>query len=129
MFTLRIEQGNAAMQTAEDIAGALRRVAAKLEDGYNEGLVRDDNGNTVGDFAHNRQALTQHEFSDREHRDADRLAALLGYEQTAYTSTSALWGLYCLRDSGDDPKRGGCIIATDELGLVFVQTEEELRDV
>ncbi len=49
-FNLRIELGNAAMQTPEDIADALRSVANKLESGNTEGSIRDLNGNTVGEF-------------------------------------------------------------------------------
>ena len=50
-FTLTIELGNDAMQTPEDVAGALREVADDVErtsmpqDGHR---VRDYNGNTVG---------------------------------------------------------------------------------
>lgn len=51
--TLRINLGNAAMQTGDDVAGALRNVAARveefgsLEDGLRL-LIVDDNGNRVG---------------------------------------------------------------------------------
>lgn len=57
-FTLTIRLGNAAMQTGEDIADALRNAADKLADGYGmdyldewTGLgaaVYDANGNKVG---------------------------------------------------------------------------------
>jgi hypothetical protein len=53
-FTLAIELGNEAMQTPQDVAGALRRVAdtvggstARLVDSQH---VRDRNGNTVGSW-------------------------------------------------------------------------------
>lgn len=49
-FSLRIELGNDAMQTPEDIVEALRSVARKLEGGDTEGTIRDLNGNTVGSF-------------------------------------------------------------------------------
>jgi hypothetical protein len=56
-FKLRIALGNDAMQTAEDVAGALRGLADHVAEiggyvdfgGYRDaGSVRDENGNTVG---------------------------------------------------------------------------------
>jgi hypothetical protein len=78
------------------------------------------------------QTLTQLEFVGDDYAKAERVAALLGYEQTAYTSTSALWGLFCI---GENPATarlgqataGGCIIKTRELGLLFVQDGEDLH--
>jgi hypothetical protein len=59
-FKLEIELGNAAMQTPEDVADALRRVADTLAGvgfvagagGFGRGSqrIRDLNGNTVGDW-------------------------------------------------------------------------------
>lgn len=49
-FDLHIELGNAAMQSGEHIAGALREVAEKAEAGHDEGLIHDVNGNTVGQW-------------------------------------------------------------------------------
>lgn len=76
------------------------------------------------------QPLTQHEFSEEDTEAAERLAKVLGYEQTAYTSCSALWGLFCLPENPeyhpDKPHRGGCIIKTAELGLMFVQNVEDI---
>lgn len=78
----------------------------------------------------NTQPLTQHEFADADMESAQKLAKVLGYEQTAYTSTSALWGLFCLPENPeyhpDKPHRGGCIIKTAELGLLFVQDVENI---
>lgn len=52
-FTLNIKLGNDAMQTPEDIAEALRKVANALDDGFlstsNHGIL-DVNGNTVGEW-------------------------------------------------------------------------------
>ncbi len=79
------------------------------------------------------QTLTQLEFEDADFVRAEKIAKRLGYEQTAYTSTSALWGLYCLPENPATWKgarqalRGGCIIKTRELGLLFVQTDEDLH--
>lgn len=50
-FDLSIRLENDAMQTAEDVAQALERVAAKLAVGITEGPVRDVNGNTVGSYS------------------------------------------------------------------------------
>lgn len=85
----------------------------------------------------NTQTLTQLEFTEQDFREADRMASRLGYKQTAHTSTSALWGLYCLPENPEHfraahrnvnlpPFRGGCIIKTQELGLMFVQTAEDM---
>jgi hypothetical protein len=78
------------------------------------------------------QPLTQLEFEESDFPHAERLAAHLGYQQTAYTSTSALWGLFCLPENPRTAKpgeatRGGCIIKTRELGLMFVQDLEDLH--
>lgn len=54
-FTVTIRLGNDAMQTQEDVARALRTVAAKLDTGETEGKIRDDNGNTVGEFKFNAE--------------------------------------------------------------------------
>lgn len=75
--------------------------------------------------------LTQQEFTPADHRAAERMAQALGYEQYAYTSTSQLWGLYCIQENPDTAKpgqaiQGGCIIKTKELGLLFVQCTENL---
>jgi len=72
----------------------------------------------------NTQALTQLEFAEEDFELAERIARRLGFTQTAYTSTSALWGLFCLPDR--PTQRKGCIIKTRELGLMFVQDVEDL---
>lgn len=72
----------------------------------------------------NEQVLTQVEFAEADFDEAQRIAKRLGYTQAAYTSTSALWGMYCLRDHARH--RSGCIIKTKELGLLFVQDLEDL---
>lgn len=76
------------------------------------------------------QALTQVEFEDGDLEKAEKIAAALGFEQTAYTSTSALWGLFCLPENPVYAKpgqatAGGCIIKTVELGFLFVQDGED----
>ena len=53
-FKLKIDLGNDAMLTYDDLAMALHRVADKLKDHYGvamgeaEGAVIDENGNSVG---------------------------------------------------------------------------------
>lgn len=73
--------------------------------------------------------ITPLEFDDRDFDLAEQMARKLGYEQTAYTSTSALWGTFCLPENPEHargPRHGGCIIKTREFGLMFVQTAEDL---
>lgn len=70
-----------------------------------------------------QQVLTQVEFDDGDFEKAEKIARALGFEQTAYTSTSSLWGLFCLRDNPGDEE--GCIIKTVEIGFLFVQDGED----
>jgi hypothetical protein len=73
--------------------------------------------------------ITPIEFKESDFPEAERLAKELGYGQTAYTSTSALWGLFCLPENpanSEGPTHGGCIIKTAEFGLVFFQLAEEI---
>lgn len=51
MLTLKIKFGNDAMQTADDAASALHKVATRITMGDTEGKVQDVNGNTVGDWS------------------------------------------------------------------------------
>jgi hypothetical protein len=69
--------------------------------------------------------LTQLEFDSDDFAIAIKMAKRLGYAQTAYTTSSALWGLFCLPDDHSKHRRG-CIIKTAELGLLFVQDSEDL---
>jgi hypothetical protein len=69
--------------------------------------------------------ITQLEFQEADFDFAERIARALGYTQTAYTSTSALWGLFCLPDHARHRK--GCIIKTKELGFLFVADVEDLQ--
>lgn len=76
------------------------------------------------------QPLTQVEFNEEDFSIAEHIARKLGYKQTAYTSTSALWGLFCLPENPQHttgPTRGGCVIKTRELGFLFVQDTEDLH--
>lgn len=68
--------------------------------------------------------LTQLEFDEADFGTAERLAKHLGFTQTAYTTSSALWGMFCLPDRAS--QREGCIIKTKELGLLFVADCEDL---
>lgn len=47
----------------------------------------------------NAPQIDQVEFSESDFLIAEQIAKRLGYEQTAYTSTSAMWGLFCLQDN------------------------------
>jgi hypothetical protein len=69
--------------------------------------------------------ITQLAFDEKDFPVAEEIAGRLGYTQTAYTSTSALWGLFCLPDHAEH--KGGCIIKTRELGFLFVADLEDLH--
>lgn len=71
------------------------------------------------------QALTMEEFRGDDFAVAEKMARKLGYTQTAYISTSALWGLFCL--ANHPAHKPGCIIKTQELGFLFVQDSTDLR--
>lgn len=49
-FKIKIEMGNDAMQTSDDVITALKQVIKKLKDGRDGGKIFDANGNNVGDF-------------------------------------------------------------------------------
>ncbi len=67
--------------------------------------------------------ITQLEFDESDFEVAEKFGRQLGYTQMAYTSTSGLWGLFCLRDRPG--QRAGCIIKTREFGFMFVATLED----
>lgn len=69
--------------------------------------------------------ITQLEFEEEDFDVAERVAKQLGYTQTAYTSSSAMWGLFCLPDRAT--QKSGCVIKTKELGFLFIQNLENLR--
>lgn len=60
--------------------------------------------------------ITQLEFTPKDHTIAQRIAAHLGYQQTAYTSTSALWGLFCLPENPADITGERCPRCQDRPG-------------
>ncbi len=70
--------------------------------------------------------ITPLEFDESDFPQAEAMAKQLGFTQTAYTSSSALWGLFCLRDRPAQ-KLSGCIIKTREFGLMFVADAEDLQ--
>lgn len=69
--------------------------------------------------------ITQVEMTEEDIEFAEKIAKSLGFEQTAYTSTSQLWGLFCLPDH--TRHKHGCIIKTEELGFLFVSDLEDLQ--
>lgn len=73
----------------------------------------------------NPPLITQLEMSDKDIEFAEQIASKLGFTQTAYTSSSQLWGLYCLPDH--TRHRHGCIIKTKELGFLFVADCEDMQ--
>lgn len=74
--------------------------------------------------------LTQQEFTRADHQASHRIARALGYSQFAYTSTSALIGLFCMAENPehvpDGPRQPRAIIKTKELGFLVVQDLEDL---
>ena len=68
--------------------------------------------------------LTQLEFEETDFPIAEKIAQRLGFTQTAYTSTSGLWGLFCLPDRAN--QRHGCIIKTRQFGFLFVADLEDM---
>lgn len=69
--------------------------------------------------------ITALEMTEKEIEFAERIAARLGYRQTAYTSSSGLWGLFCLPDNARH--KHGCIILTKQFGFLFVSDLEDLQ--
>jgi len=49
VFRLEITLGNAAMESNDDVARALKKLAVSVTNG-GEGKIRDTNGNTVGEW-------------------------------------------------------------------------------
>lgn len=88
------------------------------------------------------ETLTMLEWSEADHRIGERIARFLGYTQYVYTSTSALWGLFCLRENPEhatpadltplivggrpiERRQNACIINTRELGFLIVHDCED----
>ena len=69
--------------------------------------------------------ITQIEMTSAEIEFCERAAKRIGLKQTAYTSTSGLWGLFCLPDHATH--RHGCFIKTREFGILFVADLEDLQ--
>lgn len=69
--------------------------------------------------------INQVEFGEADFAIAEKIAKRLGFTQTAYTSTSGLWGLFCLPDHAKH--KHGCIIKTKEFGFLFVSDLEDMH--
>ncbi len=69
--------------------------------------------------------ITALEMTESEIEFAEKIAARLGFRQTAYTSTSGLWGLFCLPDNAHH--KHGCVILTKEFGFLFVADLEDCQ--
>jgi hypothetical protein len=70
------------------------------------------------------QNLTMVEFKGDDFDKAEKVAKRLGFTQTAYTSSSALWGLFCLPDR--PTQKRGCVVKTRELGFMYVQCLDDM---
>lgn len=81
----------------------------------------------------NAPQIDQIEMTEEDIEFAERIAERLGYEQTAYTSSSALWGLFCLNENpatwrgNPQALRKGCIIKTEQFGFLFVMDLEDMQ--
>lgn len=69
--------------------------------------------------------IDQVEMTEADIEFAEKIARRLGFRQTAYTSSSALWGLFCLPDHANH--RHGCIIKTKQFGFLFVADLEDMQ--
>lgn len=69
--------------------------------------------------------ITQIEMTEADIEFAEKIAGSLGFKQTAYTSTSGLWGVFCLPDHARH--KHGCIIKTAQFGFLFVSDLEDLQ--
>lgn len=70
-------------------------------------------------------AITPLEMTDSDIAIAEKAAKRLGYTQTAYTSSSSLWDLFCLPDN--NRQLSGCFIKTAQFGIVFLQSLEDIH--
>lgn len=73
----------------------------------------------------NPPPITPLEMSEADIELAELAAKRIGFTQTAYTSTSGLWGLFCLPNHARH--RHGAFIKTMEFGLLFVSDLEDLQ--
>lgn len=69
--------------------------------------------------------ITPLEMTEADILLCEHAAKRIGYTQTAYTSTSGLWGLFCLPDHAKH--RHGVFIKTREFGILFVSDLEDLQ--
>lgn len=69
--------------------------------------------------------ITPLEMTEDQIEFAEKIANRLGYTLYAYTSSSALWGLFCLPDRASH--KCGCVILTKEFGFLFVQDLEDCK--
>lgn len=75
----------------------------------------------------NPMNITQLEMTAKDRELATEAATAKGYTQIAYTSSSDLIGLFCLRDGNADRKPAGCFVKTQEFGLLFISDLEDLQ--
>lgn len=77
--------------------------------------------------------ITQVEMTEDDVEVAHKIGKRLGYEQLAYTSSSSLWGVFCLPENPVTWKgnkralQAGCIIKTKEFGFLFVADLEDMH--
>lgn len=71
------------------------------------------------------QQLSLVEMGEAELALAQKVAKRLGFKQTAYTSTSAIPGLFCLPDHAKH--KHGVLAQSKELGLIWIADLEDLK--
>lgn len=128
-FAMRCRVGRGQLEKARERKAKKAERLARLRQERASGEKTFRHANKRGRFNKREQMqtqqLTQVQFEDADFELAEKVAKRLGYTQTAYTSTSALWGLFCLPDHAKH--KHGCIIKTQELGLLFVSNLENLQ--
>lgn len=96
-----------------------KRESRRLREEHNKAM------NELSALKESKGTLQQVEFEEQDFPIAEKIAKRLGFTQTAYTSTSALWGMFCLPDRAN--QRHGCIVKTKELGFLFVANLEDMH--
>ena len=77
--------------------------------------------------------IEQVEMTEAEIEFAERIGRRMGYEQLAYTSSSSLWGVFCLNENpatwtgSPQALKAGCIIKTKQFGFMFVADLDDLQ--
>lgn len=140
-FMEAASKANEALKFSIEVSGYVAIVRSLLAEGikhyinspYYDEIVANDIGMLVviSHFAKTPKTaetkeLSQLPFTDSDVDRAKKIARHLGYgDNCAYTSGSALTGMFCL--ASHPGQKTGCIVKTTQLGFVFVATLEDLH--